>query len=80
MRLFVDGGFAQVRSDVVTVLTPRAMPAEDIDPQAANQDLTAAHATLPKSSEERKARVRAEERARAMLRVARKAGGQEGHG
>src|SRR5215213_35107 len=27
VRYFVDGGFAQVRSDVVTVLTPRAVPA-----------------------------------------------------
>src|SRR5437763_10679359 len=27
-RYFVDGGFAQVRDDVVTVLTNRAIPAE----------------------------------------------------
>ena len=29
-RYFVDGGFAQVRADVVTVLTARAVKAEDI--------------------------------------------------
>src|SRR5204863_320057 len=68
-RLFVDGGFAQVRSDVVTVLTPRAMSADEIDPQAAAQDLTAARAALPKSPEEREARLKAEQRARAMLHV-----------
>src|SRR5882724_5910032 len=50
-RLFVDGGFAQVRSNVVTVLTPRAMPAEQISLQTARQDLTAAQAAVPKSPE-----------------------------
>jgi F-type H+-transporting ATPase subunit epsilon len=79
-RLFIDGGFAQIRADVVSVLTPKALPAEEIDPQAAAQELTAAQAALPKTSEEREARRKTEERARAMIRVARKASGQEGHG
>jgi F-type H+-transporting ATPase subunit epsilon len=35
-RYFVDGGFAQVRADVVTVLTARALKAEEIDQQAAS--------------------------------------------
>src|SRR6266481_7743738 len=30
-RYYVDGGFAQVRNNVVTVLTPRAVRAEDIN-------------------------------------------------
>src|SRR4051794_22094180 len=34
-RYFVDGGFVQVRDDVVTVLTGRAQPAEQIDSAAA---------------------------------------------
>src|SRR2546425_13230024 len=34
-RFFVDGGFAQVRADVVTVLTARAVPAEEINVAAA---------------------------------------------
>ncbi len=68
-RLFVDGGFAQVRSNVVTVLTPRAMPAEAINPQAARQDLTAAQAVVAKSAEDQDARRKAEDRARAMIRV-----------
>src|SRR5579871_6729891 len=38
-RYYVDGGFAQVRANVVTVLTPRALKAEEIDPQAAAQGL-----------------------------------------
>jgi F-type H+-transporting ATPase subunit epsilon len=79
-RFFVDGGFAQVRSDTVTVLTPRAVPADEIDPQAAAQELTAARAAMPKSPEEQEARRKAEERARAMLHVARRSGGADGHG
>src|ERR1700742_4974044 len=33
-RYFIDGGFAQVRDDVVTVLTDRATPAESINTDA----------------------------------------------
>src|SRR6185369_17224947 len=36
-RFFVDGGFAQVRDNVVTVLTPRAQKASEINQQAASQ-------------------------------------------
>src|SRR5947209_5377898 len=36
-KFFVDGGFAQVRADVVTVLTPRAIEAEKIDVRAVEQ-------------------------------------------
>src|SRR5262249_14396370 len=43
-RFFVDGGFAQVHSNIVTVLTPRAMKAEEIDAGAAEQALEAAKA------------------------------------
>ncbi|HEY1381564.1 MAG TPA: ATP synthase F1 subunit epsilon [Gemmataceae bacterium] len=78
-RLFVDGGFAQVRADVVTVLTPRAVPADAIDPQAARQELTAAQAVVPKSPGEQDARRRAEQRARAMLRLAGHGGAADGH-
>src|SRR3989442_13406870 len=38
-RFFVDGGFAQVRSNVVTVLTPRAIRGEEINSQAATHML-----------------------------------------
>src|SRR5437764_4873015 len=38
-RYFVDGGFAQVRDNVVTVLTQRATRAEDIDTAAATPAL-----------------------------------------
>src|SRR5271157_5871247 len=47
-RYFIDGGFVQVRDDVVTVLTNRATPAEKVDPAAAAKELEHAqsiHAT-----------------------------------
>ena len=34
-RYFVDGGFAQIRDDVITVVTNCATPAADVDPSAA---------------------------------------------
>src|SRR5438105_11900517 len=64
-RFFVDGGFAQVKADVVTVLTSKAMPAAEIDPQAARQQLAAAHAAVPRSPEQQDAKRRDEQRARA---------------
>ena len=78
-RLFVDGGFAQVRSNVVTVLTSRAVPAETIDAQAAHQELTAAQAVVPTNPEEYDARRKAEDRARAMIRVAERASQPPAH-
>lgn len=71
---FVDGGFAQVRSNVVTVLTPRATKAENIDRSAAEQALRAAHgaATTPQAQEEQ---LKAQQRARGQLRVAERASG-----
>src|SRR6202171_4395259 len=43
-RFFVDGGFVQVRSNVVTVLTTRAVRGEEIDVHAATQTLEAPEA------------------------------------
>src|SRR5437667_7068318 len=48
-RFFVDGGFAQVRADTVTVLTNKAVPAGEIDAAVANQQLAAAQASMPKT-------------------------------
>ena len=70
-RFFVDGGFAQVRGDVVTVLTARAVRAEDINPEAALRP-----ATTPEAQE---AQLRAQERARAQLRIAHHAEGGAAH-
>ena len=71
-RFFIEGGFAQVRSDVVTVLTDRAQRAEDINAVAAEQTL-AQNADTALTPEARAAHAKAQERARAQLRVARNA-------
>jgi F-type H+-transporting ATPase subunit epsilon len=68
-RFFVDGGFAQVRANVVTVLTPKATRAEDIDTAAATRALEAAKAPAH-SLEEQATRQKNQDRARAQLRVA----------
>jgi F-type H+-transporting ATPase subunit epsilon len=70
-RYFVDGGFAQVRANVVTVLTARAKKADEIDVAKAEQELAAASAPAP-TPERLEAALKAQERARAQLRVARK--------
>ena len=46
---FVDGGFLQNVGDVLTVLTAKAIPSEDLDLKAAQAELSAASA---KSSED----------------------------
>ena len=69
-RYFVDGGFAQVRDDVVTILTSRAMPVEKIDLKVAQQELEAAKARKGTSSHDLAEKARAEGRARALIRLA----------
>ena len=67
---FVDGGFAQMVDNRLTVLTEQAKRPEDIDRDAARQALTTA-LTMPALDEvSRKAKRRAIERARAQLRFA----------
>jgi F-type H+-transporting ATPase subunit epsilon len=69
-RYFIDGGFAQVRDDVVTVLTDHALPAESIDTEAASRELEHAK-TLPSTTEAEFAeRTKAIARARGEIRVA----------
>jgi len=70
-RYYVDGGFAQVRENVVTVLTPSAVKAENVDTVAAQQVLENSKG-LPKTPAEQDAQLKAQERARAQLRVAHK--------
>ncbi len=66
-RFFVDGGFAQVRANTVTVLTGRALKAEEINVPAAEEAL---HASAAAGTTAEAQRMK-QERARAQLRVAR---------
>jgi F-type H+-transporting ATPase subunit epsilon len=70
-RYFVDGGFAQVRDDVVTILTSRAMPAAGIDSAAAARELDQLDGERAVTELEHAAHVKAVARARGMIRVAR---------
>jgi len=63
-RFFVDGGFARMTENKLVVLTPYAIPAEDLDRAQAKFDLTEAQA-LPLSDPTRSGAV-----ARAKTQVA----------
>ena len=73
-RYFIDGGFAQVRGNVVTILTSRAVKAEDIKLPAAEEALQAALKPAATPAEQ-DAHLKAQERARAQIRIAHHVGG-----
>jgi F-type H+-transporting ATPase subunit epsilon len=72
-RYFVDGGFAQVRDNVVTVLTNRAVPANKIDTVAAAQELERAQARIATTDLDQAEKAKAIARARAQIQVAARA-------
>jgi F-type H+-transporting ATPase subunit epsilon len=74
-RYYIDGGFAQVRTNVVTVLTPRAVRAEDIDPAAVGQALERALEPAG-TAEAQAAHLKDQQRARAQLRIAQRTRGE----
>ena len=69
-NFYVDGGFVQVRGNVVTVLTSKAIPAKDIKTAAADAVLNSPK--IETTPEGRDAQEKAQQRARAQLRIARK--------
>lgn len=69
-RYFVDGGFAQVRDDVVTVLTSRAIPAENLDTAAAARELEVLDSKRTVTDLEYTEQQKAVSRARGIIRVA----------
>lgn len=70
-RYYVDGGFVQIRSDVVTVLTPRAMTEDKLSVDQAVSDLEAAlqPGETPEAQDEQ---LQKQQRARAQLHMARR--------
>jgi F-type H+-transporting ATPase subunit epsilon len=70
-RYLVDGGFAQIKGSVVTLLTNRSMPVDEIDLSQAEADLAAALAEVPNTSEAIEAKHQALERARRMISLRR---------
>ena len=74
VRYYIDGGFAQVRTNIVTVLTAKAIKSTDLTPAKAEEAFLAAE-TLPlTNSIERTNREKALARASGMARVAAKNG------
>jgi len=67
---YVDGGFAQMLEDRLTILTQQARRREEIDRAAAERALAAARDTPAPNEEAVEARQKAIERARAQLRIA----------
>ncbi len=72
-RLYVEGGFVEVLGNVVTVLTNRAMPADEVDAEVAEEQLESARTRRATTPEELAQRDRVTTLCRAQLRVARRA-------
>ncbi len=64
---FVDGGFVQVKGSVVSILTNRAMAANELDRAEAEEQLAAASKRVPTTEVEFLAKEREQERARGLL-------------
>jgi F-type H+-transporting ATPase subunit epsilon len=71
-RLFVEAGFVQVRSNVVTILTAKAMKATDVTAAAAEQARTEAEALPSGNAVERANKAKARDRATGLKKVAAK--------
>ena len=71
-RWFVEAGFVQVRSNVVTILTANARPATEITTAMAEQARTEAEALPAGNAAERANKAKARDRASGMKKVAGK--------
>jgi len=73
-RYYVESGFVEVVSDVVTLLTNRAVPAQDLKAEVLQVQLDAARDHPAHTADEIQHRDRTIALTRAQLRVARRAG------
>lgn len=69
-RFYIDGGFAQVADDVVTVLTGQAIDSANLNAQDIRQSLDEAERSNPESADEKALKTRAIAQAKAQLKVA----------
>jgi len=72
-RYYVDGGFVQVVENRVTVLTPRAIPAAEVDPEVAAEQLASLRTRTAHGDPQIEQRDRQIRQARAQIHVARRA-------
>ncbi len=68
-KYFVDAGFAQVRGDVVNVLTAKAMPASEVTEAMATSARSAADALPAGDPVQRATREKALDRARGLAKA-----------
>ena len=68
---FVDGGFVQVKGDVVSLLTQRAIPASQINVSDAEAELRSVAERHPTTEADFAAKARDQERARNLIATAR---------
>ena len=71
-RFYVDGGFAHVIGNEVTILTERALAAEDIDSAEARQELADLAKPGERTLEDAQRREFMKRRARAKIKLAKK--------
>ena len=72
-RFYIEGGFVEVLGDTVSILTNRAIAAENLDEAVAGEQLRTAQARKANTPELMAIRDRAVSQSRAQLRVARRA-------
>ncbi len=70
LSFFVDGGFAEMVDNKLTVLTEQAIPAADLDPAEAQAELTEAASLPAHTADEVAARNLALARAKAKVKLA----------
>ena len=71
-RFYVDGGFAHVIGNEVTILTERALAAEDIDPAEAKQELADLAKPGERTPEDAQQRELMKRRAHLKIKLAKK--------
>jgi len=72
-RTFVDGGFVEVSHDSVTVITQRAISGDKLDVVRARADLADLAAKPARGNDAIDAKLRAQDAARAIIRIAERA-------
>ncbi len=71
-RFYVDGGFAHVIDNEVTILTERALAAEDIDPAEAERELADLAQPAERTLADAQRRELMKRRARIKIKLAKK--------
>ncbi len=69
---FIDGGFVQIKGSVVSILTHRAIPADELDLTQAQADLDEALARVPTTDADFHDKQLAQERARKRISMGRR--------